>query len=523
MTTWPPTSTSATDERFEPDDAQSESDLRRFFGVVRRRLPFILAAFILLPLAVFVGLHQVTRKYTAEATLIFQGNAAEQQAAGLTPVAQTTDPEGNVQRATLGDTAALTAKRIGNGLTAARVRHILSIQAVGNTAVVTVAATAPNAKFATRVANTYCTIFVSHQNSASRDYYSNALSVVTKQLAQIPDDQRNDSAALALETKVQSLSLLSQLSSSGVQFAQRANDPTSPSSPKIAQDTVIAAVLGLMLGIAIAFGIDGLDRKIRDPAELEEIFELPLLGAIPASSAFTKPGTGAQHFRARAAVGDSFQLVHAHLRYFNVDRELKAILVTSGAAGDGKSTISSYLAAAAAQMGSSVLLVEADLRRPTLARALAINPGPGLTDALLDPDELVAAIQTVSLGPDSGGDGDGEDGGPTIDVLVAGQATPPNPVLMLESQAMDELIAYGKRNYDLVLVDTPPVTVVSDVFSMLRHVDGVLLVGRVGKSDRKMARRASETLHGAGAELLGVVANEVKGDSRYYGAYSAYS
>jgi capsular exopolysaccharide synthesis family protein len=241
---------------------------------------------------------------------------------------------------------------------------------------------------------------------------------------------------------------------------------------------------------------------------------LPLLGVIPESSALSRSAKSKKGVREALPAGESesFQLIRAHLRYLNVDRELHTLMIASAAPGDGKTTIARHLAAAAAagRVGSRVLLVEADLRRPTLARQLDVQSGPGLADVLIGAVPLGEAIQTVELEARSGDSTTRQ----TFDVLVAGAELAPNPGALVESRAMETVLARTKSEYDLVVIDTPPLTAVSDAFPLLGKVDGVVIVGRLGRNRRDAAERLHETLSGAGAPLLGVVANGFKSGRR---------
>jgi capsular exopolysaccharide synthesis family protein len=251
-----------------------------------------------------------------------------------------------------------------------------------------------------------------------------------------------------------------------------------------------------------------MDRRIREPKDLESIYELPLLGVVPESAALARsPRRGAS---ARGALpageAEAFHLIRAHLRYFNVDRQLHTLLVASAAPGDGKTTVARHLAGAAAAMGSRVLLVEADLRRPTLAQQFDVPAGHGLCDVLIGSATLAEAVQTIELDEFSGARAKGR----THDLLAAGAALPPNPGELIESHAMEALLDRARTTYDLVVIDTPPLTAVSDAFPLLGKVDGVIIVGRVGRNRRDIAERLHETLRGAGAPLLGVIANGFK-------------
>jgi len=126
------------------------------------------------------------------------------------------------------------------------------------------------------------------------------------------------------------------------------------------------------LGLGVAFLLERFDRRIREPRDLEAIYGLPLLGVVPESAALSRSGKGKKNAREAlpASEAEAFHLIRAHLRYFNVDRELRTLLIASAAPGDGKTTVARHLAAAAARMGARVLLLEADLRRPTMAQQL---------------------------------------------------------------------------------------------------------------------------------------------------------
>ena len=195
-------------------------------------------------------------------------------------------------------------------------------------------------------------------------------------------------------------------------------------------------------------------------------------------------------------------MIRARLRYFNVDRDLRTLLVISAAQGDGKTTVSRRLAEAAAAMGASTLLVEADLRAPTLAPQLKIAPGPGLSDVLSGAILMSDAIQTLDVGLFSS-EGRAKH---RMDVLLSGTMLPPNPAELIESRAMLTVLEGAKSAYQFVVIDTPPLTGVSDVFPLLSKVDGIVVVGRMGNR-RDLAQGLHETLQAVEAPLLGVVAN----------------
>ncbi|MBV9466636.1 MAG: CpsD/CapB family tyrosine-protein kinase, partial [Solirubrobacterales bacterium] len=194
--------------------------------------------------------------------------------------------------------------------------------------------------------------------------------------------------------------------------------------------------------------------------------------------------------------------------------ELGSVLVTSAVEKEGRSTIAWHLAAAAATGGQRVLLLEADIRAPVFARRYGLRTGPGLAEILEGRSEVNDAIQWVAVaGPAKGHSSDG-----VLDVIVAG-STAQTPAALLENGAMRELLDGLIADHDLVVIDAPAALQVADAMPLLRRVDGVLVVGRVGLTTPDQARRLSEQLRDLDAPTLGLVANSVRREESSRHAY----
>jgi polysaccharide biosynthesis transport protein len=496
-------------------------NLEQAIRILRRRVPLIVLCVVVVAGAAYGFSKRETKKYTATASLAFSYNPLSEQIAGL----QTTSGNllaqqaSNLELVRLGDMASKTATALGHGLTAGAVSRSLAVSGEGESSIVEVSATLTSPVLAADVANTYVRQFVAEQQGSNSRYLKSALAIINGQLAKLSPAQRLGEDGLNLQDRAQTLRLLEGLQYGNVQIAQEALPPESPSSPKTSRNAGLGVLLGLLIGLGLAFVLERLDRRIKSSEDLAEIYRSPLLGVVPDSAALARL---ARHKdRAGSALplaeSEAFNLIRAHLRFFNVDRDLRTVAIASATPGDGKTTIARHLAEAAARMGSRVLLFEVDLRQPTLAQQLDVQAAPGLTDVVIGAISLEDAVQTIELGTARGESATGR----TLDVLMSGTSAP-NPGELLESYTMGTVLTRAKATYDLVLIDTPPLAAVSDAFPLLPGVDGVVMVGWVGRSRRDAAERLHEVLASSGAPVLGVVANGAKtGGPSPYGERSS--
>lgn len=451
------------------------------------------------------------KQYQATAKLLFRDTALAQTFFGSQTLGGTNDPERqaetNLGLVSLDAVADRAAKKIG-GITGDEVRRTTSVQPVAASDIAAITVSASSAGRAAQVANGVATAYINFRREADQAKVLGAEKLAGSAYASLAPAQRQGPQGQDLQRRINELKIFASLQTGNAELVQPAAPPESSSSPRPTRDGVLGLLLGLLAGLATALVLGRLDRRFRDVAELEQSVAAPVLALVPKSRAVRR-GASLQDL---GAAGESLSLLRMQLRYFNVDRAVRSVMVTSTSPQEGKSTVSWLLAALAAASGAKVLLIEADLRRPSIAEARELRPGPGLTELLSDQATVSEVIQTVTLRQGSDMSDASE-----LDVIVAG-SVPANPTEFLESDAMKGLLSQAHSRYELVVIDTAPALAVSDSIALLNDVDGVLLVARFGVTVREHLQRLHRDLEGLDARVLGVVGNGAPSPNRYYGS-----
>jgi capsular exopolysaccharide synthesis family protein len=279
------------------------------------------------------------------------------------------------------------------------------------------------------------------------------------------------------------------------EVVEKAVAPDSYESPQTVRNTLLGALAGLLLGILAAFAWARLDRRVRAARELAGILDAPLLGAIPKSQSLALD-EGLRELP--AADAEAFRMVRVSIRHLAVDREISSVVLTSAEPGDGRTTVAFGLAAVAATSGERVLLIEADMRQAAL-EGVVPPPPVGLSSVLDGGADLLEAVSAVEVST-------GADASGTVDVVHAGPASP-DPTRLLESERMIELLDEAEREYGLVVIDTPPASVLPDAIPLVGRVDGVAVVARLGRDRREDLGGLCDRLRDLNAPVIGAVAN----------------
>lgn len=284
--------------------------------------------------------------------------------------------------------------------------------------------------------------------------------------------------------------------------------PEEPSAPNTRLNIALGGIAGLSLGVALAALRTVLDTKVRGESDLRRLTSAPLLGGISFDSDATKKPliTQAPPQSPRA---ESFRQVRTNLQFAHVSHSSNTVLITSSLPGEGKSTTATNLAIAMAQAGQTVVLIEADLRRPRVSEYLGLERNAGLTTALIGQADLDELLQPW-----------GEHG---LYVLASGQI-PPNPSELLGSEAMKSLLNRLEESFDAVVIDAPPLLPVTDAAVLAQQVGGVVLVVGSSKIKAPDLQKSLASLDMVNANLLGVVLNllPTKGSDAYSYSYNSY-
>ena len=268
--------------------------------------------------------------------------------------------------------------------------------------------------------------------------------------------------------------------------------PSSPVSPQPVRNLALAALLGLLLGIAAAVVRDLLDTSVSSADDIGEVTEAPIVGSIFTDSSAVGRAP-AEVLDTPTPWAEAFRVLRTNMQYVQVDSDDKLVVMTSSLPGEGKTTTAINLAVTLALAGSRVALIECDLRRPLVANRLRLDAAVGTTSVLVGRIALHDALQDYQR--------------TGLKVLTSGPI-PPNPSELLQSHAMEKLLGDLRTDFDTVIIDAPPLLPVTDAALLAAQTDGAIVVVKHGKTTRDQLSHAIERLDNVDAATLGVVVNQ---------------
>jgi capsular exopolysaccharide synthesis family protein len=498
-------------------------DLVSILRILRRRAWVLILCTLLVGGGIYAYSSRQPKSYVASAKLHFGDPGFDQAIVAPNARTQSVDPERdaatNLQDVEVRPIAERTAQAIGGGLTGDSVASQIHVTADGKSNFVSIQATAADPDLAARLATMYARQYISSRRSKAIAQIRAAQAVVRRRLAtlsrttnaarKLPQPRLSQEQATALDEERtlrdqdNQLSVLASLQNGGAELAEAAVPPSAATSPRPMRDAVLGGLLGLLLGLSLAFMFERFDRHVKEPDQLKGDFHQPTLGRVPESRALRKP-TKYIGDRLPPLEAEAFRLLWANLRFYNAGRDIRSVLVTSAVPREGKTTVALHVGATAASTGARTLLIEADLRGPSLGRMLALPAGQGLIEVIHGELSLEEAAQRVELAY--------VDGIAPFDVLLSGGPFR-NPAILLESPAFHDLLDQAEHDYDLVVIDTPSTAFVSDAIALLTQVSGVLVVTRLGHSTRMATSQLANQLANVDAPVLGLAVNSVSSRS----------
>lgn len=413
----------------------------------------------------------------------------------------------------------------------------VSASVVGNTAVIDVSAESTKPKTAATVANAYAEAYADYRRQQAvgglldaakqlqqqiSDLDKQIVAAQTRAVAANPpkagaaptpsaEEQSLQGQRATFKEKLDQLSVDTALKNGGASVVTKAVASASPIRPTPKRNAILGLLVGLILGVAVAFLVDQVDDSIRNKDDLERLAGgLPVIGVIPKIQGWknrAEPLLVSQSEPSSPAA-EAYRTLRTSIQFFGVDRKMRTILVTSATAGDGKSTTISNLGVVLARAGQRVAVVSCDLRRPRLHEFFGLSNTVGFTSVLVGSAPLAAALYSVA----------GDD---RLRVIPSGPL-PPNPSELLSSRRTAEIVTALEAQCDAVLIDCPPVLPVTDAAVLSARVDGVLVVATAGSTTGKEISRAVELLRQVDAPIVGVVLNGAPTDEAYGYKYEHY-
>lgn len=324
---------------------------------------------------------------------------------------------------------------------------------------------------------------------------------------------RNENIFNDLDSRLSQVDLSQFMSANNIRFVDKAEPDLIPVRPNLVQNLALSILLGLIGGAGLAFLLEFLDNSIKSTEDLENMLGMPLLGVVPSIDpedmsliSSNRERSIYSFTRQRSPVAESLRSIRTNIRFRTGNKDPLFLLVTSAVPREGKSFTSSNLSAVMAMSGQKVLLIDADLRRPSVHRLFELSDEYGMSDVLLGERSISSVVQHSHV--------------PNLDIVVAGP-TPENPNELLGNAIMKN-IRNIVGDYDVVIIDSPPVNAVSDPMVLSPLVDGVVLVVEANETKRPVVRQAITRLQNVNSNVLGGVVNKFDSKRSGYGYYYYY-
>lgn len=471
------------------DDGQGglryAATLRRWWWLIALTTVVALAA-----AAIYVS--TAPKVYSAEAELLVTPvSAGDPATSGLGLLTDSTDPTQVVSTAarlvSSPAVALATRQRLGLSESPQGLLDDVTVEPVAQSNLLAITAERGDAAEAARLANAYATSAVDVRTEQLHAEIAAQLPHLQNQLAQVPRGERTGPGTLG--ERISALQALASGPDPTLRIATRALPPTGPSSPQRKLALGAGLLCGLIVGIGAAFAAQALDPRLHREDQLRALFRLPILARIPRLRGAQRGPLTLDELTPAAL--ESYRTLRATLAAA-VDRDSRSVLITSSSPGEGKTTTAISFAEALAASGRRVLLIEGDLRRPSIGRALGIEPAAGVGAVLLNRATIEQAVVTSPVYGDKLG-------------FLLAEGTSASLADRLSLPTARALVAEAEAVADFVVIDSPPLTEVIDALPLAQEVDAVVIMTRIGTSRLNRLRELGELLAQGGVTPAGVV------------------
>lgn len=495
----------------------SKTSLRDYIAVVQRSKWLVLTAVVLVPLVAVLLSQAQEPQYTASATVLLNRQSLAYTVTGGQDPNLFQSPE------LLGRTQAHVARApevARRALREARISDRSPRALLGASSVDTVPQTDvvlrfnvsdPSPQVAEALATAYARQYTLYRRDLDTTSYKAAQEELRKQMAKLEASGVNPESSQysSLLENHQNLSTLVALQVSNASVL-RVADGAYQTSPRTKMNGALGLFLGIVIGLGMAFLREALDRRVRADQDLDTMIDLPLLGRLAAPPKQAEARQLAMISRPNTPEAESFRLLRANLELANLDLHARTIMVTSASQQEGKTTTIANLAVALASAGRRVALVDLDLRDPALGRIFGLQMRAGLTQVVLGDVQLGDALARIPLASEQiGPSGRAPLTTGTLVVLPAG-SIPPNPAEVAASAAVADILRELAESVDVVLVDAPPLLVVSEAVTLGARVDAVFVVIRLNVTDRGTLDQLTRVLSSVPSAKLGYVLTDAE-------------
>jgi Mrp family chromosome partitioning ATPase/capsular polysaccharide biosynthesis protein len=505
----------------------------RFLATLRERWWVVLFTLIVVGGLAFAVSLLLEPRYSATAQLAYSARDAQSASQALSDAGTAGLPHNISSDALTLQTSAFADRvslAMGGAVSPEDLRSSTKASSDPQVDVIYVKTTAPDPNLVADIANAFADEFVKARQEELQGLLQAALEFAEGRIDSLTPEEKKSEHGLELEQQRDTLAMLLSNEITDYKVLERAATPTSAYFPRPFLNLLWGLCAGLVLGLALALLLGSLDRRIKDRSTLERVMDLPVLGVMPMTSrkkgGRASGGSSAVGFRkGHEALLESMRMLRSNLKVLGFGDTRRSVLITSTAPGEGKSTLAVNLALSMALSGDRVILVDADLRNPTIDRYLDIPNVEGLADALMDKSVAWSErIQAVDLAPfvdpriaSARRTADDETAVSKFLCLTSG-TLPGNPTEVLESPAMTGLLAELQGISDYVILDGPPMLLASDSLVLAQSVDAVILASTLGKETAAEANQVRQLLARAEITALGLVICGARPQSRegYY-------